>query len=136
MNNQKPGVAAPGFLLGVNTHSFNRLLLTYKTIIAYSLCLFKYSQLTKQLSRDMLPFTGFDEKEVKEYIQTRLKSINCRVDIFTEESYHTFYTLMNNTSVRILNHLINKNLILVMSRNKSVIDSEIIIDANKELMLG
>ncbi|WP_270854987.1 hypothetical protein [Longibaculum muris] len=43
---------------------------------------------------------------------------------------------MNNTSVRILNHLINKNLILVMSRNKSVIDSEIIIDANKELMLG
>ncbi|WP_195598874.1 hypothetical protein [Longibaculum muris] len=84
----------------------------------------------------MLPFTGFDEKEVKEYIQTRLKSINCRVDIFTEESYHTFYTLMNNTSVRILNHLINKNLILVMSRNKSVIDSEIIIDANKELMLG
>ena len=77
----------------------------------------------------MLPFTGFDEKEVKEYIQTRLKSINCRVDIFTEESYHTFYTL-------IFNHLMNKNLILVMSRNKSVIDSEIIIDANKELMLG
>lgn len=80
-------------------------------------------------------FTGFDEKEVKEYILTRLKSVNCRVDIFTEESYHTFYTLMN-TSVRILNHLINKSLILAMSRNKSVIDSEVIMDASKELMLG
>lgn len=80
-------------------------------------------------------FTGFNEKEVKEYIESRLKSVNCRVDIFTEESYHTFYTLMN-TSVRILNHLINKSLILGISRNKSVIDSEIIMDAGKELMLG
>lgn len=80
-------------------------------------------------------FTGFDEKEVKEYIITRLKSVNCRTDLFMEESYHTLYTLMN-TSVRILNLLINKSLLLAMSRNKANIDTEIIMDASKELMLG
>lgn len=80
-------------------------------------------------------FTGFDEGEVKEYIETRLKSVNCRMDLFTEESYHTLYTLMN-TSVRILNLLINKSLILSMSRNKDTIESETIMEASKELMLG
>lgn len=80
-------------------------------------------------------FTGFDEKEVKDYIITRLKSVNCRTDLFVEESYHTLYTLMN-TSVRILNLLINKSLLLAMSRNKTNIDTEIIMDASKELMLG
>lgn len=80
-------------------------------------------------------FTGFDEREVKEYIETRLKSVNCRMDLFVEESYHTLYTLMN-TSVRILNQLINKSLILSMSRNTNTIDSETIMEASKELMIG
>lgn len=80
-------------------------------------------------------FTGFDEKEVKEYIESRLKSVNCRVDLFAEESYHTLYTLMN-TSVRILNQLINKSLILSMSRSMNTIDSETIMEASKEMIVG
>lgn len=80
-------------------------------------------------------FTGLDEKEVEEYIETRLKTVNCRTDIFTPESYHTLYTLMN-TSVRILNQLINKSLILAMNRQQSTIDSEIIMEASQELMNG
>ncbi|MCD7839329.1 MAG: AAA family ATPase [Erysipelotrichaceae bacterium] len=78
-------------------------------------------------------FTGFDENEVREYVISRLKIVHCRTDIFTNESYHTLYTLMN-TSVRILNQLINKSLILAMSRQKSTIDSELIMEASKELM--
>lgn len=80
-------------------------------------------------------FTGFNEKEVKDYIESRLKIVNCRTDIFSEESYHTLYTLMN-TSVRILNQLINKSMILTMSRNKTIIDSETIMEASQELMIG
>lgn len=80
-------------------------------------------------------FTGFDEKEVREYVETRLESVNCRTDIFTDESYHTLYNLMN-TSVRVLNQLINKSLLLAMSRGRTSIDSEIIMDAGKELMMG
>lgn len=80
-------------------------------------------------------FTGFDEAEVKEYIETRLSAVNSRTDIFAQESYHTFYTLMN-TSVRTLNQLINKSLLLGMHRNKSIINSEIIMDASKEIVVG
>ena len=80
-------------------------------------------------------FTGLDEKEVVDYVETRLKSVNCRSDIFTKESYHTLYTLMN-TSIRTLNQLINKSLILDMSRNEITIDSEIIKDASNELITG
>lgn len=80
-------------------------------------------------------FTGFDETEVKEYIESRLKSVNCRLDLFTSESYHTLYTLMN-TSVRILNQLINKSLIIAMNRQLSTVDSNIIMEASGELMNG
>lgn len=80
-------------------------------------------------------FTGFDETEVKEYIESRLKSVNCRMDLFTEESYHTLFTLMN-TSIRVLNQLINKSLLLSMSRNVETVNSEIILDASKELLIG
>ena len=80
-------------------------------------------------------FTGFNEEEVKNYVISRLKSVNCRTDLFKDETYHTLYTLMN-TSVRILNLLINKSLILGMHYSKEVIDSELIMEASKELMLG
>lgn len=80
-------------------------------------------------------FTGFNETEVREYCESRLRTVNCRTDIFTEESYHTLYTMMNS-SLRILNQLINKSMIIAMRRNRSVIDTEIIMEASRELMLG
>lgn len=80
-------------------------------------------------------FTGFNEEEVKNYVISRLQSVNCRSDLFKDECYHTLYSLMN-TSVRTLNLLINKSLILSMHYNKEVIDSELIMEASKELMLG
>ena len=80
-------------------------------------------------------FTGFNEEEVRNYVVSRLQSVNCRNDLFRDECYHTLYSLMN-TSVRILNLLINKSLILGMHYNKEYIDSELIMEASKELMLG
>ena len=80
-------------------------------------------------------FTGFNEEEVRDYVVSRLKSVNCRSDLFKDECYHTLYSMMN-TSVRILNQLINKSLILGMHYNKETIDSELVMQASKELMLG
>ena len=80
-------------------------------------------------------FTGFNEEEVKNYVITRLKSVNCRSDLFKDECYHTLYSMMN-TSVRILNQLINKSLILGMHYNKETIDNKLVMEASKELMLG
>lgn len=78
-------------------------------------------------------FTGFDEKEVKEYIETRLRSVNCRDDIFTNESYHTLYTLMKG-SIRTLNLLINKSLIIGANKQLENINSEVIMRANEEIL--
>ena len=79
--------------------------------------------------------TRYNEEEVKDYVVSRLKSVNCRSDLFKDECYHTLYSMMN-TSVRILNQLINKSLILGMHYNKETIDSELVMQASKELMLG
>lgn len=78
-------------------------------------------------------FTGFDEKEVQEYIETRLRSVNCRDDIFTKESYHTLYTLMKG-SIRTLNLLINKSLIIGANKQLENINSEVIMRANEEIL--
>lgn len=80
-------------------------------------------------------FSGFDETEVKEYVVSRLRLVNCREDLFLEESYHTLYSLMN-TSVRTLNQLINKSLILGMHKNISQISSDLIMEASKEILMG
>lgn len=80
-------------------------------------------------------FTGMNEKQVGEYIKTRLAMVNCRNDLFSPESYHTLYTLMN-TSVRTLNQLIVKSMILGMNRNAATITSEIIMDASEEVIIS
>ena len=79
-------------------------------------------------------FTGLDEKEVEEYIKTRLKLVNCREDLFEKETYHTFYTLMQG-SVRNLNQLINKSLIIGQHKKKETIGSEIIMESSEEVIL-
>lgn len=79
-------------------------------------------------------FTGMDEKEVREYIESRLKLVNCRTDIFAEEAYHTFYTLMGD-SIRTLNLLIHKSLIIGQHRNLQTIDSEVIMNSREEVII-
>lgn len=80
-------------------------------------------------------FTGFDENEVEEYIRSRLKAVNCRLDLFQKESYHTLFTLMQG-SVRTLNQLIDKSLIIGQHRQADTINSEIIMAANEETTIG
>lgn len=80
-------------------------------------------------------FTGLSEEEVKEYVVTRLNLVNCRREIFKPEAFHTLYTLING-SIRTLNLLINKCLIIGMRRQVENIDSELIMEANQEIVIG
>lgn len=80
-------------------------------------------------------FTGFDEKEIEEYVTTRLATAHCREDLFTREAFHTLFTLMGG-SIRTLNLLINKALIIGTNKEKEKIDSEIIRLASEEISLG
>lgn len=78
--------------------------------------------------------TGFTQDEVTAYIKDRLKLVKCRSSLFTDEAYHTLFSLMSG-SVRILNSLINKSLIIGMHREQQQIDSQIIMEANEEARL-
>lgn len=76
--------------------------------------------------------TGMDEKEVRGYIEDRLKLVHCSTDLFNEECYHTLHSLMRG-STRILNNLISKSLQIGMNHEKQHIDSETIMSANEEV---
>lgn len=76
-------------------------------------------------------FSGLDEKEVEEYIKSRLKLVNCSESLFAQEAYHTFYTLMQG-SIRNLNQLINKSLIVGVNKEAGTIGSEIIMESCDE----
>ena len=75
--------------------------------------------------------TGFIEDEVGSYIKDRLKMVHCREDLFAEETYHTLFTLMRG-SLRVLNLLISRSLMIGMNRQAEQITSEIIKDASEE----
>lgn len=78
-------------------------------------------------------FTGMSEKETKEYVQNRLELVNCPKDLFTEESYHTLFTVANG-SIRTLNLLVSKSLIVGFRREAKHIDTNIIMAASEELI--
>lgn len=80
-------------------------------------------------------FTGLNEKEVQEYIESRLKIVHCERMIFNKEAFHTLYTLING-SIRTLNLLINKVLIIGTNRQIEMIGSEEIMEANQEITIG
>lgn len=95
---------------------------------------FKMVEAFRQRININYTFTGFDEKEIKEYIISRLKLVHCREDLFKEETFHTLFTLMGG-SVRTLNLLINKALIIGVKKQVETIDSEIIRMASEEISL-
>ena len=88
----------------------------------------------KQRTNINYTMTGFIEDEIGGYIKDRLKMVHCREDLFAEESYHTLFTLMRG-SLRILNLLISRSLIIGMNRQAEQITSEIIKDASEEISI-
>lgn len=95
---------------------------------------FKVLEAFKQRINMNYTFTGFDEVEVESYIISRLKLVHCRENLFSKESYHTLYTLMNG-SIRTLDQLITKSLIIGMKEEKESIGTETIRKASEELSI-
>lgn len=96
---------------------------------------FKSMDAFRQRINMMYMFTGLNEKEVKHYVESRLEIVHCNRKIFEDEAYHTLYTLING-SIRVLNLLINKVLIIGMNQQIEIIRSEDIMKANQEITIG
>jgi general secretion pathway protein A len=77
-------------------------------------------------------FTGISKEEIKNYIQSRLKLAGCSDEIYSPNAIEAIYGCCNS-SIRKLNQLLEKSLIIGAQTNKPVIDTEIIMAAQNEI---
>lgn len=79
-------------------------------------------------------FNGFSREEVYEYVKSRLKIADTNQEIFEIDALNALYAC-SKASPRRLNTLIINSLMLGYQNEKIKIDSNIIIDAKKEMDL-
>ena len=77
---------------------------------------------------------GLTREEVKNYIETRLELANVKVSLFTEDAINALYSCCNGSS-RKLNSLVSNCLILGCQKRLNKLDSEIVMEAKKEMDL-
>ena len=80
-------------------------------------------------------FSGINKDELTDYISSRLKLAHGNSSIFTPSAIETIYN-SSNGSIRVVNNIITKSLIIASSNNKNIIDNEIILEAFNDLSLG
>lgn len=80
-------------------------------------------------------FTGISKEEIKDYIQSRLKLAGSQDEIFNPNAIEAVYGCCNS-SIRKLNQLLEKSLIIGAQTNKPIIDTEIIMEAQNEIEIG
>lgn len=78
---------------------------------------------------------GISKEELKEYIDSRIKIAHGNNGIFSEQAIEAIYSVCNG-SVRIVNNMVTKCLIIGKSKNKECIDSDIVLEANNDLSFG
>lgn len=78
---------------------------------------------------------GFNKGETKEYIKTKLKSAGCVLDILSENAYEAIANSSNGIA-REIDRIVNRSMMLGDVQKKEVIDSEIVMKAYEDLLLG
>lgn len=79
-------------------------------------------------------FRGLMKEDIKKYVKDRLKLVGCKEDIVSENIYETLPNIVNG-SLRKLNLIIERALILGAIEKVNVIDSEIIMKAVNDISL-
>lgn len=79
--------------------------------------------------------TGLSKEEVKQYINSRITLAHGNNGIFNEQAIEAIYNACAG-SVRVVNNIITKSLIIGKSKNLQAIDSNIVLEAINELTLG
>lgn len=78
---------------------------------------------------------GFSKNELNEYIDSRIKLAHGNNGIFNEQAIEAIYNASNG-SIRVVNNIITKSLIIGKSKQLQTIDSNLILEAVNELALG
>ena len=78
-------------------------------------------------------FQGLSEEETKNYLETRLRLCGTKTDIFTPSAMIAMSNYSNG-SIRKLDNVIHKALMIGCSKEGKVIDNELILEAITELV--
>lgn len=78
---------------------------------------------------------GFNKNELNEYIDSRIKLAHGNNGIFNDQAIEAIYNASNG-SIRVVNNIITKSLIIGKSKQLQTIDSNLILEAVNELALG
>ena len=78
---------------------------------------------------------GISKEEIKEYINSRLDISHGNKGIFNEQAIEAINNSCNG-SIRVVNNIVTKSLIIASNKSKNIIDTEIIMEAINELALG
>lgn len=80
-------------------------------------------------------FTGMSEAEARSYIRDRMELVGASPSVFDENAITTAYGSCNN-SLRLLNQIITKALMIGAQNEKNHIDSEIILSAVNDISIA
>lgn len=80
-------------------------------------------------------FVGISKEEIENYINSRISIAHGNNNIFTFQAIESIYNSCNG-SIRIVNNIITKALIIASSKEKNIIDENIILEAYNDLALG
>ena len=78
---------------------------------------------------------GISKEELKEYINSRISLAHGNNGIFNEQAFEAIYNACGG-SLRVVNNIVNKSLIIGKNKDSQTIDSDIILEAANELALG
>ncbi len=80
-------------------------------------------------------FIGISKDELINYIESRCKVANSKPGIISEDAFETIYASCGG-SIRVVNNIINKCLTIAYKKEEPIINSEIVIEAYNDLLLG
>ena len=79
-------------------------------------------------------FNGIAKQEIQEYISSRLKLAGVTENIFNANATEGIYGCSNG-STRKLNNVLEKCLTIAYQKDKRVIDTEVVMEAQNEIEL-
>lgn len=80
-------------------------------------------------------FSGISREELDRYISSRLTIAHGNSDIFTPQAIENIFT-SSSGSIRVVNNIITKSLIIASSNSKSIVDDSVVLEAYNDLALG
>ena len=80
-------------------------------------------------------FSGLTKEELPDYINSRIMLAHGNQGIFNPNAIETIWG-GSNGSIRVINNVITKSLVIASKNSKSVIDNEVVLEAFEDLSLG